>query len=48
LYRLSTVRELPIGEALSFVTRDVVARHMLTDDREFFPILQRDTRRPRP
>jgi diguanylate cyclase (GGDEF)-like protein/hemerythrin-like metal-binding protein len=48
LYRLAAARELPIGEALSFVTRDVVARHMLTDDREFFPILQRDTRHLRP
>jgi diguanylate cyclase (GGDEF)-like protein/hemerythrin-like metal-binding protein len=46
LHRLALARELPVGEVLSFVMRDVVARHMLTDDYEFFPVLRRDVVKP--
>ncbi|MDR2451279.1 MAG: diguanylate cyclase [Candidatus Accumulibacter sp.] len=46
LHRLALAHELPIGEVLSFVMRDVVARHMLTDDCEFFPVLRREAAKP--
>lgn len=41
LYRLAITQELPMGDVVAFVTRDVVAQHMLIDDHDFFPFLKK-------
>lgn len=40
MYRRALAQDLPMVEVLSFLTRDVVAQHMLLDDHDFFWFLR--------
>ena len=40
LRRLADEEDLPVVEVVAFVTRDVVAQHMLIDDHDVFPLLK--------
>ena len=40
LRRLADEENLPVVDVVAFVTRDVVAQHMLIDDHDFFPLLK--------
>ena len=40
--------ELALADVVSFIARDVVAEHMLADDRDYFPLLRETLRRDAP
>ena len=40
IYRRAMTQDLPMVDVLSFLTRDVVAQHMMLDDHDFFWFLK--------
>lgn len=41
LRSMAVAGELALGDVVSFVTRDIVAEHMLIDDHDYFPLLRK-------
>ncbi len=41
LRSMAVAGELSLGDVVSFVTRDIVAEHMLIDDHDYFPLLRK-------
>lgn len=42
LRSMAVAGELALGDVVSFVTRDIVAEHMLIDDHDYFPLLRKN------
>ena len=45
---MAVAGELALADVVSFIARDVVAEHMLSDDRDYFPLLRETLRRDAP
>lgn len=48
LRSMAVAGELALADVVSFIARDVVAEHMLADDRDYFPLLRETLRRDAP